>query len=89
MSGAQGQWLRERERGSMFGIRALLLAHRVFGRGFAVLILRVVAFYYVVFSGRVRRTSRDYLRRVIDDRPRRALAPACPADHAPDRRERA
>jgi predicted LPLAT superfamily acyltransferase len=63
----QGQWLRERERGSMFGIRALLFAHRLFGRGFAAVILRVVAFYYVVFAASVRRTSRDYLRRVIDD----------------------
>lgn len=67
VSGGQGQWLRERERGTVFGIRALLFAHRVFGRGFAVLILRVVAFYYAVFAGRVRRTSRDYLRRVMDD----------------------
>lgn len=63
----QGQWLREEERGSMFGIRALLLAYRIFGRGFAVLVLRVVAFYYVAFSGRVRRTSRAYLHRVVDD----------------------
>jgi predicted LPLAT superfamily acyltransferase len=67
VSNAQAQWLRERERGTMFGIRALLFAHRVFGRGFAVLILRIVAFYYACFAGSVRRASRDYLRRVGED----------------------
>lgn len=64
---AERAWLHEPERGTRFGIRALLAAHRVFGRGFVVMILWVVASYYALFAGRARRASRAYLRRVIDD----------------------
>jgi predicted LPLAT superfamily acyltransferase len=64
---SEGEWLRQPERGSAFGIRALLAAHRVFGRRFAVAILGVVALYYAMFARTARRASRDYLRRVLPD----------------------
>lgn len=62
-----GEWLRQPERGSAFGIRALLAAHRVFGRRFVVVILGVVALYYAMFARSARRASLDYLRRVRSD----------------------
>ncbi len=60
----EGAWLRERERGSAFGIRLLLFTYRICGRGFVRVILRIVAFYYALFAGTARRASRSYLRRV-------------------------
>lgn len=63
-------WLHEPERGSAFGISALLAAHRVFGRGFAVAILHVVALCYALFSGRLRAVSRAYLVRALGRPPR-------------------
>jgi predicted LPLAT superfamily acyltransferase len=64
MSEQGGAWLRERERGSAFGIRLLLVTHRICGRGFVRLILHVIAFYYALFAGTARRASRSYLQRV-------------------------
>jgi predicted LPLAT superfamily acyltransferase len=61
---SEATWLRERERGSAFGIRALLFTHRICGRWFVRIILRVVAFYYALFAGNARRASLSYLRRV-------------------------
>lgn len=61
-------WLAERERGSMFAIRALLAAHRWFGREFARVILRIVALYYAMFATRARQASQDYFRR-LGERP--------------------
>lgn len=62
---AKRGWLHEPERGTAFGLRALLAAHRVFGRGFAVAILHVVAFYYALFAARARAASRAYLQRAL------------------------
>lgn len=64
MSEQGGAWLQQRERGSALGIRALLLTHRICGRGFVRVVLHVVAFYYALFAGTARRASRSYLRRV-------------------------
>lgn len=61
---SEAQWLRERERGSAFGIKLLLFTHRICGRRFVGVILRVVAFYYALFAGTARRASHSYLRRV-------------------------
>jgi len=67
LSPERGGWLRKPERGTIVGIRALLAAHRVFGRRFAVGLLHVVALYYALFATGARAASRDYLRRVIDE----------------------
>lgn len=64
LSPAKASWLRQPERGTIVGIKAMLAAHRVFGRGFAVGLLHVVALYYALFAAGARAASRDYLRRV-------------------------
>lgn len=60
----QRGWLDVAERGSVFGIEVLVWLCTVWGRAPARLLLRVVAFYYVALSRGVRRSSRDYLRRL-------------------------
>ena len=55
---------RQPEFGTEFGLRLVVLAARLFGRGGAGVILRVVAFYYTVFAGAVRRAAQDYRRRM-------------------------
>ena len=57
-------WLGIAEKGSVFGIRFMLFACTVFGRGVARACLRPVVLYYVLFHGNARRASRDYLQRV-------------------------
>ncbi len=57
-------WKKDKELGTPLGMRAILIALRIMGRGPVRLILRFVVFYYVLFYARVRAYSRDYLRRV-------------------------
>lgn len=63
------EWLTVAERGSVFGMRFLIGIATFFGRGPAGLVLRIVALYYVLFSGRVRRSLRDYYKRVDGSKP--------------------
>jgi predicted LPLAT superfamily acyltransferase len=58
------EWRKLPESGTVFGIRLLVLLARAFGRRIAGWFLYVVAFYYALLRGTVRRASRDYLRRV-------------------------
>jgi predicted LPLAT superfamily acyltransferase len=65
MAKPEGQrWMHSAEVGAAWGIRFLLFLCTMFGRGAARGFLRVIAFYYVVFSGAVRRASRRYLEKV-------------------------
>jgi predicted LPLAT superfamily acyltransferase len=57
-------WRHIPEAGTVLGIRLLVLLARVFGRRIAGWFLYLVALYYAIARGRVRRASRDYLRRV-------------------------
>jgi len=57
-------WLGVAEKGSLFGIRFFFVACTVFGRGVARFCLKPVVLYYVLFHGKTRRASCDYLRRV-------------------------
>jgi predicted LPLAT superfamily acyltransferase len=61
---ADEAWLRRREKGTVVGARALVLVARLFGRGGAGLLLRVIAFYYTLFAGPARRAVQDYRRRM-------------------------
>jgi predicted LPLAT superfamily acyltransferase len=57
-------WRHIPEAGTVLGIRLLVLLARVAGRRFAGWFLYLVALYYAIARGKVRRASRDYLRRV-------------------------
>lgn len=57
-------WMVRREKGTVLGVRAVLLVCRVFGRRGAGLLLRVIVFYYAIFAGPARRAAQDFLRRV-------------------------
>ena len=64
------RWDQPSVRGSVFLTRALLFWATIFGRGFARFFVRIIAFYYVVFSGAARRSARDFLRRLHGREPR-------------------
>ena len=57
-------WRAIPELGTVWGIRLLVLWSRVFGRGAARLMTSGLALYYTLFRSRVRRSSREYLRRL-------------------------
>jgi len=63
-------WLEQRERGSHLMMRALTAIALTFGRRTAGLLLYPICCYFIVFSRTARRASRDYLRRVLNRRPR-------------------
>jgi len=58
------EWRKIPEAGTVFGIRALVLFARLFGRRIAGWFLYIIAFYYTLIRGTARRASRDYLRRI-------------------------
>ena len=60
---AQG-WMHAAEVGAVWGIRFVVFLCTVFGRRAGRAFLHVLAFYYVLFSGRARRASRQYLERL-------------------------
>ncbi|MBK8180215.1 MAG: hypothetical protein IPK67_15270 [Planctomycetes bacterium] len=57
-------WNRTAERGSVLGMRFVVLCLRLFGVRAARLIAEPVVFFYFLSNGRARGASRDYLRRV-------------------------
>ena len=61
---ARASWLAQRERGSETLMRLMMAIALIFGHRAAALCLYPICAYFVVFSGRARRASRDYLRRV-------------------------
>lgn len=61
---ADQRWRTRREKGTVLGVRFMLWLTTLFGRGPARLFLRVLAFYYTLFSQSARRATCDYLTRV-------------------------
>lgn len=66
MSAAAGalRWHEMAERGTALGIRILLAMTTLFGRRATSLLLPFIAAWYALLDSRVRRASRDYLRRI-------------------------
>jgi predicted LPLAT superfamily acyltransferase len=62
-------WLAQRERGSRPLIWFIVKATLLLGRGFGRVLLYPICAYFLLFSGRARRASRDYLRRVLGRPP--------------------
>lgn len=60
-------WRTTAERGSVLGIRFVLWLATVLGRAPARLFVRILAFYYTLFSRVARRATRDYLERVGEE----------------------
>jgi predicted LPLAT superfamily acyltransferase len=58
------RWQQMAERGSVVGIRVVVTMATLFGRRLTSLVLPVIAAWYALLDGRVRRASFDYLRRV-------------------------
>lgn len=57
-------WMQRREKGTVLGIRLVLLTCKLFGRGGAKLLLRVIVFYYAIFAGPARGAAQEFLRRL-------------------------
>lgn len=57
-------WREEPERGSAFGIKAVVVLATSFGRMPARLLVRVIAFYYTLFYAPARRAARAFLQRL-------------------------
>lgn len=58
------QWASAGERGSKLALRFLLACVRTIGHGPLVVVLAPIAIYFVFFSRKARRSSKDYLRRI-------------------------
>ena len=63
------QWLDQAERGSTLAFRFLVWVTLTLGRPIGRILLYPTCVYFVLFSLRARRASRDYLRRVLERRP--------------------
>ncbi len=63
-AGDDRAWMQRREKGTVLGVRMVLLCCRLFGRRGALLLLRVIVFYYAIFAGPARRAVQAYLRRI-------------------------
>ena len=61
---ASAEWLRQGERGAVWAIELAAWIATSLGRPVARVLARAIAAYYVVFDGRARRASRDWLARV-------------------------
>jgi predicted LPLAT superfamily acyltransferase len=62
-------WLRQRERGSVLTIRALVGITRALGRTAGRALLIPICLYYLAFSPRARAASRQYLAKVLGRKP--------------------
>lgn len=63
------EWMRQRERSHLGALRFMVWISLTLGRPVGRLVLRFVALYFVLFSPRARRASRDYLRRALGRAP--------------------
>jgi predicted LPLAT superfamily acyltransferase len=61
---AGAAWLRVAERGSLLGIWVMVAIGRLLGRRVARLLVHPVVLYFITFSPKARRASRDYLARL-------------------------
>ncbi len=66
---SQPAWLAQRERGSRPLIWFIVRVTLLLGRGVGRALLYPICAYFLLFSGRARRASRDYLRRVLPRPP--------------------
>jgi predicted LPLAT superfamily acyltransferase len=62
-------WLEQRERGTLLALRLITWITRRFGYGAGRALLGPICVYFIVFSGRARRASREYLARVLGRPP--------------------
>ena len=62
----QPEWLRRKERGSVFAIRAVISLALMFGRRFARLFLPLGCLYFLAFAPAARRASVRYLTRALN-----------------------
>lgn len=58
------EWRSVDERGSVFGIKAVIIMATMFGRGPARLVVALIAAYYTTFSGRARRSVNQFRTRL-------------------------
>ncbi|WP_076593280.1 LpxL/LpxP family acyltransferase [Herminiimonas arsenitoxidans] len=63
-------WLDQSERGSLFAMQALAWVTLKLGRRFGRIFLLPICAYFIIFSGSARRSSFNYLRRVLPHKPR-------------------
>lgn len=63
-------WLNQSERGNVFVMKILAWCTINFGRTFGRLFLPPICVYFILFSFEARRSSFDYLRRVLPRQPR-------------------
>jgi len=66
---AQPAWLAQRERGSRPLIWLIVKVTLLLGRGVGRVLLYPICTYFLLFSGRARRASRDYLGRALAHPP--------------------
>jgi predicted LPLAT superfamily acyltransferase len=62
------QWVERPERGSVLAMRFAIWLMLKVGRPASLLLLHPICAYFVLFSRRARRASRDYLRRVLGEK---------------------
>jgi len=62
---SQPEWLRRKERGSVFAIRAAVALSLALGRRFARLLLPIGCLYFLAFAPTARRASARYLTRAL------------------------
>jgi predicted LPLAT superfamily acyltransferase len=77
---AGGHWAAFAERGTLIGLRFMLLVYRLFGRWLFRPVAYLVAAYFTLRAGPAREASREYLDRVWTYGQGRSALP-----HAPDR----
>lgn len=63
------EWMRQRERSHLGVLRFMVWISLTLGRPIGRLVLHFIALYFVLFSPRARRASRDYLRRALGRAP--------------------
>jgi predicted LPLAT superfamily acyltransferase len=64
-----GAWLEQRERGSLAAMRLITWITLTLGRRIGRALLYPICLYFIVFSPRARRASRQYLARILGRRP--------------------
>ena len=65
----QPEWLRYRERGSVFGYRLIVRLALLLGRRVTRVLLYPICFYYLLFSRTTPRASRKYLAKALGRAP--------------------
>ncbi|HEY7239200.1 MAG TPA: acyl-CoA synthetase [Burkholderiales bacterium] len=68
--GHASEWVRRPERSNALALRAIVWVATVVGRAAARLLLHPICLYFVAFSPRARRASREYLGRVLGRKAR-------------------